>query len=45
MTAKIQALTFGLGKKTEVMRLVIEKDGVKKIINNPSINKIIHINR
>ena len=45
-TDQMSALTFGLGEKTEVMQLVIEwQDGVKKIINNPSINKIIHINR
>ncbi len=45
-TDQLSALTFGLGKKTKVNQVVIEwQDGTKKTINNPSINKVIYINR
>ena len=43
-TDQFSRLTFGIGKKKEIERVVIRwLDGSKKIIKNPEINQIIYI--
>ena len=45
-TDQISALTFGLGKKTAVEKVVIEwPDGKTRTFDNPPINQIIRLDR
>ncbi len=43
-TDQFSRLTFGIGKKTKILQVVIQwLDGSKKIIKNPRINQIVYI--
>lgn len=43
-TDQSQALTFGIGKQTKILKVVIQyADGEQRIIENPAINQIMYL--